>query len=441
MADEPKKSRGIPTSKVQRAARFVKTGAKVGRNYAKHYARKAINPNADREQLDRDNARDVYDTLSDLKGSALKMAQMMSMQEGVLPDAYAQQFQKAQYEAPALSYPLIVKTFRTQLGKSPDTLFDSFSHEAKHAASIGQVHEAEKDGKRLAVKVQYPGVATSIRSDLHMVKPFALQLLNLNEKEIDLFMGEVEEMMIAETDYLGELERGERIAKACAGLANLFFPTYHRELSSERILTMDFLPGVHLSAFSEMQPSQEVRDKIGQALWDFYDFQMHELREVHADPHPGNFLLTEDGKVGVIDFGAVKTIPKEYYHLHFQAINRHLLGDDEARINFFYEVGFLHEEDTPEERDQFADVFTRMMELTTVPFATDTFNFGDKEYFDKLTAFGEETSQSDVFRKSTKARGSRHALYLNRAYFGLYYLLHALEANVRTYTRWNAESV
>jgi len=440
MADEPKKSRGIPTSKVQRAARFVKTGAKVGRNYAKHYARKAVNPNADREQLDRDNARDVYDTLSDLKGSALKMAQMMSMQEGVLPDAYAQQFQKAQYEAPALSYPLIVKTFRTQLGKSPEALFDSFSHEAKHAASIGQVHEAEKDGKRLAVKVQYPGVATSIRSDLHMVKPFALQLLNLNEKEIDLFMGEVEEMMIAETDYLGELERGERIAQACAGLENLFFPTYHRELSSERILTMDFLPGVHLSAFSEMQPSQEVRDKIGQALWDFYDFQMHELREVHADPHPGNFLLTEDGKVGVIDFGAVKTIPEEYYRLHFQAIDRELLEDDEARINFFYEVGFLHEEDTPEERDQFADVFTRMMELTTVPFATDTFNFGDKEYFDKLTAFGEETSQSEVFRNSTKARGSRHALYLNRAYFGLYYLLHALEANVHTYTRWKPEN-
>ena len=116
----------IPTSKVSRAAKFVSTGAKVGGNYLKHYTRKLVDKNATREQLDEDNAADIYNSLSELKGSALKVAQMLAMDKNMLPNAYQQQFAMGQYSAPPLSFPLVVKTFNKHL-KSPHTSSNTLS--------------------------------------------------------------------------------------------------------------------------------------------------------------------------------------------------------------------------------------------------------------------------------------------------------------------------
>ena len=143
----------IPTSKVSRAAKFVSTGAKVGGNYLKHYTRKLVDKNATREQLDEDNAADIYNSLSELKGSALKVAQMLAMDKNLLPTAYQDRFAMGQYSAPPLSYPLVVQTFRKSFGKSPNDIFDSFTKNAVNAASIGQVHKATQQDKTFAVKI------------------------------------------------------------------------------------------------------------------------------------------------------------------------------------------------------------------------------------------------------------------------------------------------
>ncbi|MGB5977723.1 MAG: AarF/UbiB family protein, partial [Cyclobacteriaceae bacterium] len=135
----------IPTGKVQRAARFVKTGAQIGGNYLKYYTKKAMNPEMGREELDMDNAGDIYNSLSELKGSALKVAQMMAMDKNLLPGAYQQQFQMAQYSAPPLSYPLVVKTFQKYFGNSPSQIYNTFTKNAINAASMGQVHQATLD--------------------------------------------------------------------------------------------------------------------------------------------------------------------------------------------------------------------------------------------------------------------------------------------------------
>ena len=180
MSDKVKEQGSIPVSKVQRAAKFISTGAKVGGNYVKHYAKKMVNPSLNREELHQNNASDIYNSLSELKGSALKVAQMMSMDKNLLPRAYQDKFSMAQYTAPPLSYPLVVKTFQKYFQKTPEQLFDTFSRSAINAASIGQVHRATKGDKTLAVKIQYPGVADSVSSDLRLVRPFALRLLNMN---------------------------------------------------------------------------------------------------------------------------------------------------------------------------------------------------------------------------------------------------------------------
>ena len=156
MPDKVKEQEAIPVSKVQRAAKFISTGAKVGGNYVKHYAKKMVNPAMDKEELHLTNATDIYNSLSELKGSALKVAQMMSMDKNLLPRAYQDKFTMAQYSAPPLSYPLVVKTFQKYFGKSPEGVFDTFTRSAVNAASIGQVHQATKNGKTFAVKIQYP---------------------------------------------------------------------------------------------------------------------------------------------------------------------------------------------------------------------------------------------------------------------------------------------
>ncbi len=434
--EKPQSQNNIPTSKVQRAAKFVKTGAKVGRNYVKHYAKKAVNPNLDRSELDNDNAQDIYDALSNLKGSALKVAQMMSMDKNMLPTAYTEKFTMAQYSAPPLSYPLVVKTFQKYFQQSPTEMFDTFTKEAVNAASIGQVHQATKNGQKLAVKVQYPGVADSIDSDLKMVKPFAIQLLGLSEADLEVYMSEVRDMLVSETDYTLELKRSMDLTQKSAHIKNLRFAQYFPELSSERILTMAWLEGEHLDKFLAKNPSQEVRNQIGQALWDFYDFQMHQLKEVHADPHPGNFLLKDDGTVGVIDFGCVKEIPEDYYQWHFQVIDPEILNDEARLTEVFYNLRFIMEEDTPRERELFTNIFREMIQYTIKPFRTKTFDFGDDEYFNALFEFGERLSKNTEVRKAKRPRGKKDSLYLNRAYFGLYSILHDLRATVETRTAW-----
>jgi predicted unusual protein kinase regulating ubiquinone biosynthesis (AarF/ABC1/UbiB family) len=147
----------MPSTKVERSAKFVKTGFQIGGNYIKHYSKKLFNPELNRDELNEDNASDIYNSLSQLKGSALKIAQMLSMDKNVLPKAYVNKFSQSQYNAPPLSGPLITRTFTKSFGKRPDELYDTFNPVSTNAASIGQVHQATLNGKKLAVKVQYPG--------------------------------------------------------------------------------------------------------------------------------------------------------------------------------------------------------------------------------------------------------------------------------------------
>ncbi len=422
----------IPSTKVERASKFVKTGFKVGGNYIRHYAKKAFDSSLTREDLHEDNAADIYSALSELKGSALKVAQMMSMDRNLLPRAYTERFAMAQYSAPPLSGPLVVKTFTSYFGKTPQQMFDTFSMNAVNAASIGQVHVATKDGKKLAVKIQYPGVAQSVRSDLKMVKPFAVALMNLNEKDIDKYMDEVETKLLEETDYRLELRRSQEISAACAHIGGLRFSHYYPGYSSERVLTMDWVEGKHLDEFLKTNPSQEVRDKIGQALWDFYDFQVHTLRKVHADPHPGNFLMQPDGTMGVIDFGCVKDIPENYYVNYFTLINPDILSDPALTEQTFFGLEFLHDGDTREERQFYIELFREMIVLLGKPFHEEVFDFGNQAYFDRVFEYADRLSKMKELRESRVARGSKDALYINRTYYGLYALLNQLGARVRT---------
>lgn len=430
---EVREQGSIPVGKVQRASKFIATGAKIGGNYLKHYSKKLVNPELSKDALHADNAADIYKSLSQLKGSALKVAQMLSMDKNLLPTAYQNQFALAQYSAPPLSFPLVMRTFERYFQKRPGELFDSFEKTARNAASIGQVHEANLDGKKLAVKIQYPGVGDSIKSDLAMVKPIALRMFNLNPTEYDEFIQEVQARMLEEADYTLELNRSVRLSQLCAHIPNLAFPTYYADLSCEKILTMDWLEGMPLGEHLKMHPLAPAdANRVGQAMWDFYHFQIHQLKELHADPHPGNFIITNDLRLGIIDFGCVKVIPNDFYPQYFQLLEKDFLQNPGKLEQAFRQLRFIYEDDTPAEKKLFKDVFVHLIELLGRPFRTGRFDFSNDQYFEEVFKFGEQLSNMKELRESKRARGVTHALYINRTYFGLYNLLHDLKAEIDT---------
>ncbi|MGF1482760.1 MAG: ABC1 kinase family protein [Opitutales bacterium] len=423
--------RTIPSTRVSRAVALAKTGARVGGNYIRYYGRKQAGADDARDRLHEANAKDTFDTFSKLKGGPLKVAQMLSIDQNILPSAYVKEFSKAQYSAPPLSYPLVQQTFRKAFGKAPHELFDTFTREAVNAASIGQVHKATKEGQTFAVKVQYPGVADSLLSDLRLLKPFAARLFNIRSSELGHFFSEVQERLLEETNYTLELQRSMALSEASVNLPHTRFPRYYPELSAERIITMDWIDGLQLDRFADTQPEPELRDRIGQAIWDFYNFQVHELREFHADPHPGNFLVTPDGELCVLDFGCVKKLPDDFYFAYFKLLQPGRAGDSALLEATLEELGLLLSTDSPHERALLTDVFQRSIDLLSRPFQSESFDFGDPEYMRAIYEFGESNRLDKELDKIDNARGSPHAIYLNRAYFGLYSIMARLGTTIR----------
>lgn len=420
----------IPTNKIQRASKLMTTGVKVGGNYLKYYGKKLVNSEHTKDELNESNAEDIYDSLKNLKGSALKVAQMLSMEKNIMPKAYVEKFSLAQFQVPPLSAPLVRKTFKKYFGDTPESLYDTFNAQSVAAASIGQVHKATKDGKDLAIKIQYPGIAESISSDLAMVKPVAMKMFNIKGKDSDKYFQEVEGKLLEETNYILEVAQSKEITEACSKIPNLRFPQYYEELSNERIITMDWMEGQHLSEFVNANTNPENSNKVGQTLWDFYMFQMHQLKRVHADPHPGNFLVDDEANLIAIDFGCVKTVPEEFYTPYFELAKPENINNPEVFLEKMYALEILKEEDSPEETKFFSELFFEMLSLFTKPFHSETFDFADEDFFAKIAELSNKYSKDTELRKMNGNRGSKHFLYINRTFFGLYNLMNDLGAKV-----------
>jgi len=428
---ENKEQDKIPTSKVERASRVFRTSMKVGANYIKHTAQKAVNMDVDSDSLDAKNAEELFKLMSQLKGSALKIAQMMSMDNGLLPKAYAQKFAMAQNSAMALSAPLVMNTFKKYIGKTPTEIFDTFNVNAVHAASIGQVHEATKDGKKLAVKLQYPGVADSIHSDINLVKPMFLRFIGIKEKDVKHYFEEFEERLNEECDYEKELQYAVEIGEWSKNIPNLIIPKYYKDLSAKKILTMEWIDAKPLQYFIDNETNQEKKNQIGQALLDFLHTSIHEHQRFHADPHPGNFLVTADNKLVVLDFGCVKTIPIDFYNFYFSLVRDDVFNDEAKLRKCLVGLDMLRQDDSKETESLFFNTAVKAIQNMSKPMKVDVFYFGDVDFYEQLQSQGEEIFSNKEFRKPSAMRGSKHVIYLHRAFYGLYSILFKLNATVK----------
>ena len=416
----------VPSSKIERASKFLKTGLKVGGNYLKYYGQKAMFQDVEPEELEKANANDIFDSFAELKGSALKVAQMLSMDTINFSQSFTSVMQKAQYSVPPMSGPLAVQAFTKSIGKSPDKVFDSFNINAHKAASMGQVHVAYKDGKKLAVKIQYPGVGDSVKSDLNMVRTVAHRVIGVSPQEMGPYFDEVEARLLEEADYRLELKNSLEFRSECADMEGIVFPNYYPEYSSERVITMEWIDGLHMKEFLELNPKKEVKTTCARNLWNLYEFQIHKLRKLNADPHPGNFLFREDGTVGVLDFGCTKRLTPDLYEDYFLMAEPALFEDKERAEAVLLKLEILRPTDSTERRAYLMGLFGRLISHIAQPYHDGWFDFNNESFYHEITEIGTEIS------KLRELRGSKDFLFLNRTYFGLYALFQQLDAQLET---------
>ena len=190
------------------------------------------------------------------------------------------------------------------------------------------------------------------------------------------------------------------------------------------------MDGIHLSEYARDNDDIDKNKRLGQTLWDFYMYQMHILKRVHADPHPGNFLITEGGELVAIDFGCIKEIPTEFYTPYFELANKEAINDMDFFTEKITELEILRPDDSPEAKKYIVALFHEMLSIFTQPFHNDKFDFSNEVFWGKIAQMSDRLANDEYLRKLNGNRGSKHFLYINRTFFGVYNLMHDLKAEI-----------
>jgi predicted unusual protein kinase regulating ubiquinone biosynthesis (AarF/ABC1/UbiB family) len=254
------------------------------------------------------NAQKMVRAMGELKGAAMKLGQMLSVVPDHLPEEVRQELAALQKDTPPMPYALVASQFEAGTGTPLRDAFAFFDPEPLGAASIGQVHRARLfDGTPVAVKVQYPGILDTLDSDL---KNLALLIQTgrvvADKERLDAIVEELRRGILEEADYGREADNLEGYGQRFAAFEGVAVPRVRREFSAETVLTMEFLPGEKLDdAILKLPP--EARNEAAVRFSRLFVWSFHEHQMLHADPHPGNFLLLPDGRMGLLDFGCVRT--------------------------------------------------------------------------------------------------------------------------------------
>ena len=416
----------FPSTKYERGKIFAKTGIKVGKNYAAHYLKTLTRQQSNRNDLHRKTAEDMFSEFTKLRGTALKIAQSFSLDQGFLPDEFSEVMTRAQYKVPPINRSVVRSVIKKELGSYPEQLFEEFDLNSIAAASIGQVHKARlKTGEIVAVKIQYPGVRDTISSDIALARTLFKQIVSASS-DVDTYIEEIKNTLLDETDYIKE---GQSINRFHARFSSdkVVTPKWIPELSTGRVLTMTFIEGNHLSEFLETNPSRDEKDLFGQLLWDFFHQQIKDRDEVHADTHPGNFLFTPDKKLGVIDFGCIKHFPDHFFLNYLRLLPTHLDRNEEKIKKLYDQLDVLKcDPDTNKKEKIFYEFCKNYGYTFSLPYMENQFDFADEEYKNLIKGY---TNNAPV---THEPRGNKHFIYSTRVHLGLYHFLMKLGATVST---------
>ncbi|XXT18879.1 AarF/ABC1/UbiB kinase family protein [Sorangium sp. So ce429] len=428
---------GTPTGKLSRM-RVAGAAAAQASVSQLRYATKRLTGDTDDDELrrlrDESIGKAVFQALGQLRGGALKISQMLAAHEDLVPPAVRQELAKASYRAPSLNRAVVRRMITMSLGQTPEQLFASFEPDAFAAASLGQVHRAvERDtGRRLAVKIQYPGIGDALRNDIAILRALFTTLAAVTpasgdrvptRKAVEPLLAEIEDTLLEEVDYRHEALTTSWFRKYLKHDL-VVIPEVVPKFSSSVILTTTLLEGKHLEEWLATNPSKEERDRIGQALCDVFFECVFELGIVHADPNPGNYIFTDDGRLGLIDFGCVQLIELRNVQLVAATLLAYAKGDLEQAITEYQRVGMLSPTLTAAQRAEIVDLMRPSQEWVSLVLGADEIDFAEHPEF------------MTNMRRSALTLGPafqvprRGLLYLSRALGGLFSMLTRLGAKV-----------
>ncbi len=347
-------NKNIPTSRVRRTATVGKLAASEA---VKQFGTRAVNVTRGDEASERalakrqlQTAKQIVTALGTMKGAAMKLGQVMSFLDvGLVGEEYREEFQrelaKLRDAAPTVSFKQMRRVIEEDLEGPISEVFASFDEDAIAAASIGQVYRATlHDGREVAVKVQYPGVAAAVRADMQNLD-MIMRLLKRMTPGMDAkaIATEIRERIGEELDYELEAQNHSSLARIFRGHPFIAVPEVLTSLSRERVLVTEFVEGV---GFEELKTRpQSERDRIGEIVFRFFLGCLYRHRQFSGDPHPGNFLLLADGRVAFLDFGLFKRMEREPVALELACQRAVSEGDAGELHRLLAQSGFLPEPD------------------------------------------------------------------------------------------------
>jgi predicted unusual protein kinase regulating ubiquinone biosynthesis (AarF/ABC1/UbiB family) len=344
------KDQGIPGGRVKRTAKVGHVLGSAGARYAGTRARNVVrSEEAGAAELDKrhlEAAERMVDALGQLKGAAMKIGQLASfIDTDFLPPEYRELYQdklsQLRSEAPPMPWKQVREVLEEEWDDPVEELFEDFEEEAAAAASIGQVHRATlPDGRRVAVKIQYPGVAKALRADMQnagMIMRMAKALApGLDAKAA---AAELKERVLEELDYEYEAQNQRTFARAYRGHPFIYVPDVVTRLSRSRVLVSEWVEGMGFEDVKALP--QEDKDRFGEIVFRFCFGSIYHLQHFNADAHPGNYLLLSDGRVAFLDFGMTKQLDKEQIELEITAIEAVINGSPERLRTALGELGFV----------------------------------------------------------------------------------------------------
>jgi len=343
----------IPTSRIARSARVGRLAAGQGaRQVATKVTNVARTDEGRRAALEKrhiEAAEQIVAALGTMKGAAMKLGQVMSFLDvGLVPEEYREEFQRKlgalRDAAPKVRFEDMRKVIESDLGEKVADVFSEFDETPVAAASIGQVYRARlrDDGREVAVKVQYPRVAEAVRADMQNLG-MILRVMKSVAPGLDVrtTAEEIRSRIHEELDYELEAQNQRALARIHRGHPFIVVPEVVTELSRERVLVNEFVRGAGFEDIKLM--SQDTRDRVGEIVFRFYFGCMYRHRQFSGDPHPGNFLLMDDGRVAFLDFGLFKRMPKELLDVELACQRAGHERDADRLMEIFVRTGFLRD--------------------------------------------------------------------------------------------------
>lgn len=369
--------------------------------------------------------------LDELKGAAMKAGQILSMvDESLLPPGWKDALVTLQSNATAKDWSFIEPILISELGSLNH--FSEIEPKAVHAASIGQVHKARLlDGTEVALKVQYPNLEENVHSDLQNIKKlFKVANIIPNLSNYDQTFQAVEKLFYQELDFLREKEFYEFYKKKFAQNPDIIVPDTFPKLCTKRVLTTEWINGENLNHLMDKHGENlhtdpkliQLRDKLGYLLLSLVFTEIIELKHIQSDPNPGNFLVTEDEKLVLLDFGATQELSAELVHNYALLCKWSLEENFEKTIEAAKKIGFIFESDSAETCKIFIDV----MKIAMEPFYKESYSWKDCHLLKRIN------TESFHYMKQTKYRApDSEVLFMNRRLGGNLLIMERLGPSIK----------